>query len=31
MPVALALDADDVAVVHQPVHRRHGHRSAGVT
>lgn len=29
MAVALALDANDVAVVHQPVHRRHRHRPAG--
>ena len=28
LPVALAFDAHDVAVVHQPVHRCHGHRSA---
>ena len=29
MPVALPLDAHDVAVVHQPIHGGHGHRSAG--
>jgi len=28
MPLALALDPHDVAVVHQPIHRCHGHRSA---
>ena len=29
LPVALALDPHDVAMVHQPVHRGHGHGAAG--
>ena len=29
LPVALAFDPHDVAVVHQPVHRSHGHGAAG--
>lgn len=29
LAVAVAADLDDVAVKHQPVHRRHGHRGAG--